>query len=404
MSCRARRQTPSRVWQRAGRSIDGALSYRASAAAVGDRRRTGPKRLRHGSLCRRRTWPRSVHASAPWSAKVYGPVKPRRSRWTRPPRRPASGRTTPTPGQQARWSARWSAKATRSPSRPPMGPLRRSQGDAHRLRRQAEGRQQEGLHRDRRQTPIHARRQSTRTASWVRKRALQARRFLSSQGIPLANMETVSWGEERLVSPARHAGGAGRQPARGPARPATDGGRRAGPPSAASGLAPRPSSGPHRISRAGDPKPCPPMAPPGGQVASQSSPGRSRAAGSSVWRRAPATAGRPLERPLCRRQARRVLGRHHPEANGRASRRPVISRATSAWSTPSRRRRQRRSVSAAGSRAATTTGPDLLADRCWRPTSTVTPSARTAKDLPVRGWWSLRRSISRSNKAKTDWL
>lgn len=29
------------------------------------------------------------------------------------------------------------------------------------------------------------------------KRALEARRFLFSQGIPLANMETVSWGEER---------------------------------------------------------------------------------------------------------------------------------------------------------------------------------------------------------------
>jgi peptidoglycan-associated lipoprotein len=32
------------------------------------------------------------------------------------------------------------------------------------------------------------------------KRALEARRFLFSQGIPLASMETVSWGEERPVA------------------------------------------------------------------------------------------------------------------------------------------------------------------------------------------------------------
>jgi len=32
------------------------------------------------------------------------------------------------------------------------------------------------------------------------KRALEARRFLSSLGIPLSNMETVSWGEERLAA------------------------------------------------------------------------------------------------------------------------------------------------------------------------------------------------------------
>jgi len=32
------------------------------------------------------------------------------------------------------------------------------------------------------------------------KRALETRRFLFSQGIPLANMETVSWGEERPVA------------------------------------------------------------------------------------------------------------------------------------------------------------------------------------------------------------
>ena len=32
------------------------------------------------------------------------------------------------------------------------------------------------------------------------KRALETRRFLSSLGIPLSNMETVSWGEERLAA------------------------------------------------------------------------------------------------------------------------------------------------------------------------------------------------------------
>jgi outer membrane protein OmpA-like peptidoglycan-associated protein len=35
------------------------------------------------------------------------------------------------------------------------------------------------------------------------KRALEVRRFLSSQGIPLSHMETVSWGEERLKNPER---------------------------------------------------------------------------------------------------------------------------------------------------------------------------------------------------------
>ena len=33
------------------------------------------------------------------------------------------------------------------------------------------------------------------------KRALEVRRFLSSQGIPLSHMETVSWGEERVKNP-----------------------------------------------------------------------------------------------------------------------------------------------------------------------------------------------------------
>lgn len=39
------------------------------------------------------------------------------------------------------------------------------------------------------------------------KRALEVRRFLTSQGVPLARMSTVSWGEERTKSGAKGAAG-----------------------------------------------------------------------------------------------------------------------------------------------------------------------------------------------------